>query len=65
VTGYLVGCLPIFLVRSLVTKVHLKLIVTPEMMLVVFIGTVLLCQAASIVSFKKVAATDPALVFRG
>jgi putative ABC transport system permease protein len=65
VVGYLIGCLPIFLVRVLVTRVHLKLVVTPEMMLIVFIGTVLLCQAASIVSFNKVASTDPALVFRG
>jgi putative ABC transport system permease protein len=65
VTGYAAGCLPVFLVRSLVARLNLKLVITPEMMIIVLVGTVLLCQAASVVSFRKVAATDPALVFRG
>lgn len=64
-SGYGVGCLPVFLVQSLVARVHLKLVITPTMMLIVLIGTVLLCQTASAISFRKVAAADPALVFRG
>jgi ABC-type lipoprotein release transport system permease subunit len=31
----------------------------------VFAGTLALCLAAAIISFRKVAGIDPALVFRG
>ncbi len=43
----------------------LRLIITPGFGAAVLVGTVLLCLAASLVSFRKVAALDPALVFRG
>ena len=42
-----------------------QLIITPDFGAIVLVGTVLLCLAASMVSFRKVAALDPALVFRG
>ena len=46
-------------------SIDLKLIITPAMAGVVFVGTVVLCLVAAMVSFRKVAAIDPALVFRG
>jgi len=39
--------------------------VITEFAAIVFLGTLLMCLAASMVSFRKVAAIDPALVFRG
>ncbi len=44
--------------------IDLKLIVPPGAVVIVFAGTLLLCLSASIVSFRKVASLDPALVFR-
>jgi putative ABC transport system permease protein len=32
---------------------------------IVFVGSLAMCLAAAIISFRKVAAIDPALVFRG
>jgi putative ABC transport system permease protein len=45
-------------------KIRLKLIIPPEFAVVVFAGTVVLCLTAALVSFRKVAKIDPALVFR-
>jgi putative ABC transport system permease protein len=45
-------------------KIDLKLIIPNSLFIAVFIGSVLLCLTASMVSFRKVAAIDPALVFR-
>jgi putative ABC transport system permease protein len=44
--------------------IGLKLIVPPSLGAVVFAGTLVLCLASAFVSFRKVAAIDPALVFR-
>lgn len=64
VAGYAVGLAPAFLVAHLVGKADLKLTLTPGVAGLVFAGTVLLCLAASAISFRKVASIDPALVFR-
>ena len=45
--------------------VDLKLDVTPRFAASVFAGTLALCLAASVISCRKVATLDPALVFRG
>jgi putative ABC transport system permease protein len=45
-------------------KIGLKLIVPLEFAAAVFAGTVVFCLAAALVSFRKVASIDPALVFR-
>jgi putative ABC transport system permease protein len=42
----------------------LKLIIPFPLVVLVFAGTILLCLGASMVSFRKVAGIDPALVFR-
>lgn len=65
VAGYLVGALMAYLMQPLVTKIDLKLIIPNELSLGIFGGAVVMCLAAAMISFKKVAAIDPALVFRG
>ena len=45
--------------------IDLKLILTPSFAGYVFVGTFALCLGASVISFRKVASIDPALVFRG
>jgi putative ABC transport system permease protein len=42
----------------------LKLILPTELTVVVFVGTVVLCLVAAMISFRKVASIDPGLVFR-
>ena len=54
-----------YALRPAMGTLDLKLIVTPGFAAAVFLGTLLLCLGASMVSFRKVAGIDPALVFRG
>jgi putative ABC transport system permease protein len=65
IVGFVLGAIPSFLLRPVVERADLKLIMRPELVGVVFIGTVLLCLVSSMVSFRKVASIDPGLVFRG
>jgi putative ABC transport system permease protein len=65
VIGFVLGAIPAYLLRPLIAKADLKLIITPHFAAVVFAGTVVLCLAAAVLSFRKVAGIDPALVFRG
>jgi putative ABC transport system permease protein len=64
VVGFLAGLVPSFAIGPLVEKADLKLIIPPELTAVVFAGTLVLCLAASMISFRKVASIDPGLVFR-
>jgi putative ABC transport system permease protein len=43
----------------------MKMIVSPTLAGLVFVGTQALCVAAASLSFHKVASLDPAIVFRG
>jgi putative ABC transport system permease protein len=43
----------------------MKMIISPTLAGMVFVGTQVLCVAAGALSFHKVAALDPAMVFRG
>jgi len=63
--GFIVGAAMAALTAPAMEKIHLKLIVPAPLAATVFVGTVALCLAASMVSFLKVASIDPALVFRG
>jgi putative ABC transport system permease protein len=65
VLGFAVGGALALAAGPGMAKAGLKLIITPDFGVTVLVGTVLLCLAASMVSFRKVAALDPALVFRG
>jgi putative ABC transport system permease protein len=64
VVGFVTGAVPSYLLRPLVGRVDLKLIITPELAALVFAGTLAMCLAAAMISFRKVAGIDPALVFR-
>jgi putative ABC transport system permease protein len=63
--GFAVGlCFSLALV-PLAAKVYLKLIMPLPFVAMVGVGTLLLCLAASMLSFRKVANIDPGLVFCG
>jgi putative ABC transport system permease protein len=62
--GFVLGVLPSFAMRPVMAGLGLKLIIPPLLVVFVFVGTVVLCLGASMVSFRKVASIDPALVFR-
>jgi putative ABC transport system permease protein len=64
VVGFLLGLVPSFGIRPLVAKADLNLIIPPELTAIVFVGTVVLCLSAAMISFRKVATIDPGLVFR-
>src|SRR5262249_6988101 len=49
----------------LMARLYMKMIVAPALAMLVFVGTQMLCLGAAILSFRKVAGLDPALVFRG
>jgi putative ABC transport system permease protein len=65
VVGFVLGCGMAALLAPAMASIGLKLIVPGELSAVVFAGTLVLCLGSAFVSFRKVAAIDPALVFRG
>lgn len=66
VFGFALGALPVyFLIRPAMAKIDLKLILELPFLVTVAVGTLLLCLASAMISFRKVARIDPALVFRG
>lgn len=64
VIGYAVGVGMAFAMRPVMAALDLKLIIGAPLAAAVFAGTVIFCLAAAALSFRKVAAIDPALVFR-
>lgn len=64
VLGFVLGYVPAQLLKPAIAASGLKLIIAPEVTGVVLAGTVLLCLTSALVSFRKVAGIDPALVFR-
>ena len=64
VLGFVLGYVPAQFLKPVIASAGLKLIIAPQVTGVVLAGTVLLCLASAIVSFRKVASIDPALVFR-
>jgi putative ABC transport system permease protein len=65
VFGFLLGAGASYAVRPAMATLHLNVLLTPSFSGVVFAGTVLMCLAAALFSFRRVATIDPALVFRG
>ncbi len=65
VAGYFVGAAMAYGMAPLVSKVDLKLIIPNELAVAVFLGALVMCLLAAMISFRKVASIDPALVFRG
>jgi len=64
VFGFVLGYLPARALEPVIASADLKLIIPSELSLTVLVGTVALCLLAAVVSFRKVASIDPALVFR-
>jgi len=64
VVGFALGGALSLGMRPLMAKLYLNVLLTPGFGLMVFVGTVLMCLGAAMLSFKRVAGIDPALVFR-
>ena len=64
VAGYIVGTAMAFAMQPVIAKIDLKLIIPPQLAVWVFAGAVAMCLASAVISFRKVASIDPALVFR-
>lgn len=64
VLGYAIGAVMAWGTGRLVAQAGLRMELSTTMLAVVFAGAVLLCLAAALVSFHKVARIDPAMVFR-
>ncbi len=64
VAGFLFGAAMSYAMRPAIAKIDLKLIIPTSLSLIVFAGAVVMCLAAAMISFRKVSAIDPALVFR-
>jgi len=64
VLGFAVGGAMAWSLRGGVERAGLKLLISPEMAVMVGSGAVVLCLAAALISIRKVAKLDPALVFR-
>jgi putative ABC transport system permease protein len=62
--GYLLGAAISFGMRPLMAKLYLNVLVSPGFAGAVFLGTVLMCLGAAMLSFRRVSGIDPALVFR-
>jgi putative ABC transport system permease protein len=65
VIGFLMGDLLAVGLQPLMAGIELKLIISPSLVVGVFLGTLAFCLGASMLSFRQVSRLDPALVFRG
>ena len=64
IVGFALGGVMSWFLRPLMADIGLKLIISPSFAATVGVGTLALCLAAAMKSFRKVARIDPALVFR-
>lgn len=64
VVGYIFGVAQTLVVQPLISKIDLKLIIPHGFLVAVFFGSLVMCLGAAMISFRKVATIDPALVFR-
>jgi putative ABC transport system permease protein len=64
VVGFAVGGVLSLAMRPLMAKLYLNVLLSPSFTAAVFAGTVLMCLGAAMLSFRRVASIDPALVFR-
>jgi len=63
--GFVLGAGLVMAARPLLHGSGMKLVLPSSFGVFVFVGTLVMCVAAAMVSFRKVASIDPALVFRG
>jgi putative ABC transport system permease protein len=64
IAGYIVGAAMAHGLAPAMAKADLKLMISNELSVMVFVGALFLCLGAAMISFRKVASIDPALVFR-
>jgi putative ABC transport system permease protein len=64
VVGYLLGGAISLAMKPAMAKLYLNVLISPGFAATVFFGTVLMCLGAAMLSFRRVAGIDPALVFR-
>ncbi|MGE0452092.1 MAG: ABC transporter permease [Vicinamibacteria bacterium] len=64
VVGFVLGGALSLAMRPLMAKLYLNVLIGPGFAAAVFAGTVLMCLGAAMLSFRRVAGIDPALVFR-
>jgi putative ABC transport system permease protein len=64
VVGFVVGGLMSLAMRPAMAKLYLNVLISPAFAAAVFVGTILMCLGAAMLSFRRVASIDPALVFR-
>jgi len=64
IAGFALGALQAFALRPVMAKIDLKLIIPTSLYIIVLAGAIALCLSAAVISFRKVAKIDPALVFR-
>jgi putative ABC transport system permease protein len=64
VIGYALGAAISFALRPAMRGLALDVLITPGFAVAVFVGTVAMCLGAAMLSFRRVASIDPALVFR-
>ena len=64
VVGFVLGGLISLAMRPLMAKLYLNVLISPAFATTVFAGTILMCLGAAMLSFRRVATIDPALVFR-
>ena len=64
VVGFALGSLMSLAMRPAMAKLYLNVLISPAFAAAVFVGTVLMCLGAAMLSFRRVASIDPALVFR-
>jgi putative ABC transport system permease protein len=64
VVGFAVGGLMSLGMRPLMARLYLNVLISPSFAAAVFVGTVAMCLGAAMLSFRRVATIDPALVFR-
>ncbi len=63
--GFGLGLSLTFGLRPILEALDLRMLVSPSLAALVFVGTEALCLGAALMSFRKVARLDPAIVFRG
>lgn len=64
VVGYVLAVPTVFLVRLGARSAGLDIVISSSLAFSVFIGTLALCLGSSLLTFRRIASIDPALVFR-
>ena len=62
--GFALGALQAALARPIVWRMGLKMIVPDSFFLLVLGGSIVMCLAASLISYRRIAKAEPAMVFR-